>query len=327
MKYLFVSVILVLSLAVCTAEEADQNPSSAVLTVEVVNGTADGGPVTGDQVKVTIYNMNSVIKVLEGKADSDVKAVFEDVPTGRGLHARANVRHKDMSFSGHPIELKPGIWAVTANVEVYEVSMDASQITTGVHHFVINAEADHIRVTEFMQLNNGTDMAISSDRKDQNGKTIVVKVLLPDGFYGLSPSRYFQEDALVLTADGFYDTMAIPPGQYQAVFSYSLPIDAETVAITKKMSMPTAEVMIFSQLIPGRVQGLGESAGQMTLGDGSKAEYFNLSKLKAGDEVTFKITGFNVSRSGDNTVTILIVVFAVLAVLVVIRLVRGTKPS
>ena len=148
--------------------------------------------------------------------------------------------------------------------------------------------------------------------------------MLPVGFKDLTCSRYFQENALVITKDGFYDTMAIPPGQYDADFSYRLKIDSETIDIVKKISLPTSEFMVFSLLDKGQLQGLGNSGGEVNLADGSSAEYFSFPELKAAEQIKFQLTGFNVTKSNSNVVIILTVIFALMALLVIWRL-RGQK--
>jgi hypothetical protein len=50
----------------------------------------------------------------------------------------------------------------------------------------------------------------------------VLKVYLPAGFKDIIYSKYFQEQALIMTDDGFIDTMAVPPGRHDAVFTYAV---------------------------------------------------------------------------------------------------------
>ena len=148
--------------------------------------------------------------------------------------------------------------------------------------------------------------------------------MLPKGFKDLACSRYFEQQALVVTKDGFYDTMAMPPGQQDAEFSYRLDLDSETIDITKKISLTTSEFMVFSLLDKGTVQGLGESKGQVTLANGRLAEYFSSPVQKAGEQIKFQLTGLNFNKSNRYVLITLIVVFACIALLVILRL-RGQK--
>ena len=290
------------------------------LNINVTNSTANGTPTVNNEVLVTIFEQGKLTQTLKGNVDSEGKAVFENVPTGNNVTALPRIKHQNMMFNGHPIALKTGQTVFNGHVEVYEVSTDKSKLSVTVHHFIIKVEADSLRITEYMRLENSSDMAISSVEKDENDKTKVIEIMLPSGFKDLTCSRYFQENALVITKDGFFDTMATPPGQYDAEFSYSLEIDSETIDIIKKISLPTSEFMVFSLLDKGRLKGLGDSKGEVSLADGSSAEYFSFSELKVAEQIKFQAVGFTVTKSNSSTSITLIVVFALIAVLVIWRL-------
>ncbi len=322
--FLMISILTSLFTASYLAGQTIDTENKPSLTIDVTNKTANGTATANDEVLVTIFEERKPTQTLTGNVGPDGKAVFEDVPTGNNIMALPRVKHQNMMFNGHPIALKPGQTAFKGHVEVYEVSTDKSKLSVAVHHFIIKVEADYLRITEYMRLDNRSDMAITSEEKDANDKSKVIEVMLPEGFTNLACSRYFQENALVITKSGFYDTMAIPPGQYDADFSYILEIDSETIEIVKKISLPTSEFMVFSLLDKGRLQGLGDSEGQVNLADGSSAEYFSFPELKAAEQIKFQVVGFNVKKSSSSVLIILSVVFALMALLVIWRL-RGQK--
>lgn len=297
--------------------DADRQTS---LTIDVTNRTANGTPTLNDEVLVTIFEQGKPAQTLKGSVDSEAKAVFENVPTGNNVTALPRVQHQNMMFNGHPIALKTGQAAFNGHVEVFEVSTDKSKLSVNTHHFIIEIEADSLRITEYMHLDNNSDMAITSEEKDSDNKSKVVEVMLPEGFKNLAFSRYFQENALVVTKDGFYDTMAIPPGQYDADFSYSLEIDSETIDIVKKISLPTSEFMVFSLLDKGIVKGLGDSKGELKLANGRLAEYYSFPAIEPGEQIKFQLGGFHVVQSNSSDLITFIVVFVIIALLVIWRL-------
>ena len=297
-----------------------ESEKQITLTINVTNSTANGTPTVNNEVLVTIFEQGKLTQTLKGNVDSEGKAVFENVPTGNNVTALPRIKHQNMMFNGHPIALKTGQTVFNGHVEVYEVSTDKSKLSVATHHFIIKVEADALRITEYMRLDNSSDMAITSVEKDENDKSKVIEAMLPVGFKDLTLSKYFQENALVITKDGFYDTMATPPGRYDAEFSYSLDIDSETIDIIKKISLPTSEFMVFSLLDKGRLKGLGDSKGEVNLADGSSAEYFSFSELKVAEQIKFQAVGFTVTKSNSSTSITLIVVFALIAVLVIWRL-------
>jgi len=318
--FLMISILTSLFAASPLLSQTTGTERQTTLTINVTNSTVNGTATVNDEVLVTIFDQRKPIQTLKGNIDSQGKAVFENVPTGNSITALPRIKHQNMMFNGHAIALKPGQTVFNGLVEVYEVSTDKSKLSVAVHHFIIKVEADSLRITEYMRLDNSSDMAITSEEKDENDNSKVIEIMLPKGFKALTFSRYFQENALVITKDGFYDTMATPPGQYDAEFSYSLEIDSETIDIVKKISLPTSEFMVFSLLDKGQLQGLGNSGGEVNLADGSLAEYFSFPELKAAEEIQFQAVGFTVTKSNSSTLITLIVVFAMIVVLVIWRL-------
>ena len=298
-----------------------QEQSVAVVSVEVKNATPDGKDVVGDKVALRIFHYNHEIKSLEGEAGANGKAVFENVPVGIGFMAKAQVKHSGMSFGNRMFQLNPGRTTFDIEVEVYEISTENSKLSVGVHHFVVKQESDSILITEYVQLINPTGMAVTSTEKDQAGRNKVITFHLPRGFKDLRMLEYFQSNAIVVTEDGFYDIMASPPGELSTAFSYSLDISSDVMEITKKMSMPTAEFTVFSQLGAGDLQGLGEPVGQTTLADGSSTEYFKASSFERGGEVKLQLSGLK------KPLTMYLVIAAVIAGIAGLAAVIWKRPA
>ena len=206
--FLMISILTSLFAASPLLSQTTGTERQTTLTINVTNSTVNGTATVNDEVLVTIFDQRKPTHTLKGNIDSQGKAVFENVPTGNSITALPRIKHQNMMFNGHAIALKPGQTVFNGLVEVYEVSTDKSKLSVAVHHFIIKIEADSLRITEYMRLDNSSDMAITSEEKDENDNSKVIEVMLPKGFKDLTFSRYFQENALVITKDGFYDTMA-----------------------------------------------------------------------------------------------------------------------
>jgi len=229
-----------------------------------------------------------------------------------------------MMFSGQRVALKPAGGKLSAYVRVFDVTDDKSRLSIGTHHFIMRAHSESLEITEYMQLNNSSDMAVSSGEKDSEHRTIVLEIMLPKGFKNLRPSGYLEEGALVVTEEGFYDTMAVAPGDYQVAFSYTLDITSNTMDIVKRFSFPTSSFIVFAELGRAKLQGLGQVENQFVRTNGPPMEYYKRSNLAPAEEITFQITGFNVNTSDLSMWLILLVVFSAVVALAILRL-RGEK--
>jgi hypothetical protein len=303
----------------CIAEEEHVVISNAVLTVSVTNGTKNGTTVEGDEANVMVYQHNQLLHTLNGKVDVKGEVVFENVSAGDHMVAVVQVKHKDMMFGSSQILLNPSEDKYFANVQVFDVSDDQSPLSVQTHHVIIKARSDVLAITEYMQLNNSSDMAIISKQRDSKDRSIVLEIMLPEGYKNFQSSTYFEEKALVFKENGFYDTMAVPPGEYPITFSYTININSENMDIVKRMYLPTSSFVVFAELGQASLQGLG-TPEKITGANGTPMNYYKLSNIAMGKEVAFKITGFNISKSNLTTWVVLAVALGVVMFFVIIRL-------
>jgi len=308
--------------AACFGNNADVNSVRLVVSVEVINGTENGHAVAGDNATLTIYEHNKPVDRLEGKVGADGKAVFEDVKGGEHVVAFVQVFHEGMSFGSNAVVLKPDQKQANAQVQVFDVSYDTSVLSVKTHHIILKLQDGSVLLTEYIQLVNSSDMAVGSKEKDTGGRPMVLKVPLPKGFQNFTSSSYLEPQALGFTKESFYDTMGVPPGSHEIIFSYTLEIKSGTIDITKKISLPTSHFVLYSQLGEKKIRGLGDAAGELALGDGTSSEYFVLGDLTSGKEVEFKIAGLSTSVGNKSSWIILAVVFGVIIVVAVLRLRR-----
>jgi len=329
-KHLTIIIAICLLSRPCIAGDAAQAQSASV-TVQVLSGTANGTTVEGDEVTLQVYRHKQLLQTLTGKADKTGKVVFKEVSCGEHIVGLVSAIHSNMNFGGRPVAINEGVKDVSASVEVFDVSYDQSKLSIHTHHLTVKAQQDSLLVTEYFQLVNSSDMAVSSQQEDNKKKSIVLKIMLPKGFKNFSTSSYFEEQALEFTGDGFYDTMAVPPGEHLVTFSYTLDTDSDALDIVRRLSLPTSNVVIFADTgktaCNVKIEGLG-APRTMTGNQGAKMEYYTLSNLAADTEISFKITGLNKSgASGLASWVILAIVFCAISIFAVLKLRPGKTPQ
>ena len=309
---------IVCSVLACVAVAQDTHPET-VLTVVVSSGTAGGTAVVDDPVIVRIYEREQLVRTVEGKVGAEGKTIFENVPAGQHVVAVAGVRHQDIIFFSSRVPLSPTRERAVADVQVFDVSCDKSNLSVGTHHVVIKAARMGLEVTEYMLLRNASDMAISSKDKDSKGRTIVLNVVLPKGFRNLKPAGYFESENLVVTEDGFYDVLAVPPGEHEAAFSYVIEPISDSTEILKKACLATSDFVVFAEL--GRAELVGLGAGELLRQpNGGSVRYYRLGPLAEGAEVAFQIRGLDAGAS--TYVTTAVIAAAILGAVAIVGLSR-----
>ena len=318
------AVMLLMIVHDCRAQETSE--TEVIIIVQVMHGTANGRSAVGDEVSVRVYEHEKLRETLKGTVDADYQAVFPGVVLGDHAVAVASVKHEDMMFAGRPAALRPSDHTMLP-VHVYDVSNDQSQLSISSHHIIIEIVAGRLRVKEYVQLRNIGDMAVSANRLDHDDRPIVLEMKLPEGFMDLECLSYFDRGAIVSTRDGFYDTMATPPGEHSAAFAYSLEIDSPTVDISRGITLPTSSLVVFAQRDGMRLEGLGEQEGVVSPSGGKPLAYYVLKDRAKNDLVAFQLKGFNVSAAKMRPELILAVVFGCVLVLVLLRVLRSQKTA
>jgi hypothetical protein len=314
--------ILILSLLIsliCFVEQAQAENSETALIVQVESGTKNGSSITGDVVTVVVYEHKKRLLSIDSVVDSNGRAVFENVPIGAHIIYVPTAKHQEMLFNGRIVGSVSGKDKIFTSVQVFDVSDDKSKLSIPVHHIIIKASSDTLNISEYMQLKNSSDMAVGSKQVDNQGKSIVLEIMLPHGYRNFSSSSYLERKALVFTENGFYDTLAVPPGEYSISFSYSLDIDSATLDFVKGLTLPVSSLVIFTNLGEAKLQGLGEPA-IFTDPSGAQMNYYKLDSLAAEDEVSFLLTGFSVSRFRVPPWAVMAVVIVTIIVIVLLRL-------
>jgi hypothetical protein len=313
------AILTALSLLMPAAVSARAAPQ-AKLTVEVKSNTSNGATVMGDEVTLQLYKGQEQTGSLQARVGEDGKAIFQNVPTGPQMAAVACARHQNMAFRSQPVPLDSTAGEFSASVQVFDVSTDASRLSIGVHHIMVTARSTSLEFTEYMQLSNPSDMAIIGSERDDRDQPVVVRVMLPAGFRDLTFSSYLEQEAVVVTGDGFYDTMAVPPGEHQVAFSYKVDMGGGMIKIVKGITLPTSELLVFWEHGQGKLEGLGEPNDRLVNAEGVPIEYYRRSGLKPGESVAFVISGFNGKESDASTWIILAATFAAIALVAVLRL-------
>lgn len=320
MKQLFLITIAAFFSTIYFAAE----DSNTVLIVEVQNGTKNGADLTGDEVTLNIYHHEELLQTLEGIVGPEGKTVFYDVPTEDHSVAIASVKHQEMIFNGKSVKLLVGIDKVNAAVSVFDVSLDRSKLSILTHHFIIKIQDQALKITEYIQLENSSDMAITSEDVAEE-HTYPLEMMLPKGFKELKCLNYFEQHAIVETDDGFYDTMAIPPGQYHPAFSYLLDIDSESIDIVKKLSLPTSNFIVFAEVGQAELKGLGQPTNKAAGAGGTSMKYYKINNIAPGNPIKFQITGFNVSRFDRPEWIVSGLMFAGVIILVIFKMTKARR--
>lgn len=316
----FLLILLLLAGSVNAYPEYGQPSQAVSLHVRVINVTAQGRPVSGDEVMVERYNEDTLIDRIQGLVNDEGWAVFENVYVENLTNLQPSARHDNVRFWGDRVAVPPGQNSLTSVVHLYDVTDDMSQLSTSPYHIIIKQGPQGLVVQEYLELINASDKAIHSSLTDSEGRNKTLIISLPNGYKHFSTTSYLVPGALIFTEEEFYDPMAIPPGSHKVIFGYTLDIKSDPMAFSKKITLPTSSATVFIALENVTVEGLGPLQGELTLTDGVKSQYYTVGDLSADETISFQIRGLKVSDSGLSTWVLLGIVFGIILVVVIWRL-------
>ena len=260
------------------------------VTGRVVHG--EDKPVPPD-LTVTLHGFDNFDEVLtlEGTVAEDGTFRFEDVPALPHRVFLATVDYQDLTYVSDVVTVvPPDDTAVDLTVKIYDTTTDTAALRFQGLHIFVDFQGDTIRVAELYLLQNtGTQTVIAPE--DGAG---VVRYYLPPQATNLQFEQGQGElgDRFIETEDGFEDTFAVPPGQFQVLFAYELPYPEQQATIRHAVSLP---VDTFAVLVPAEgvtVEGAGLTPGEVQDVQGMQVRIYQGPSLAAGDSIEVRLSGY-----------------------------------
>ncbi len=218
-------------------------PGKGVITGLVTNGTPGGGSVAG--LTVTLHSF-------EGGAEGESKTTvtddqghfrFEGVNTEPDLSYAVVVNYKDLPYASDILAFPDEVTELSLPVEVYETTEDGSGVHIERAHFIIDFEQNNLLIGELYFFSNDKDRTFIGT-KDEAGRTVVLRFTLPQGATNLDIDGGTLGDRFIQTANGFADTLPLPPGQgsRQILFRYNLPYSTPSLRLLREINYDVANV-------------------------------------------------------------------------------------
>lgn len=254
----------------------------------VTNGTAGSALPADLPVVLHLFDNFRETETITVTAQSDGTFAFPDVQLTNNQALIVSVRHNGVLYTSDIASASPAQSGYDLPVRIYDTTTHQSSIQVERLHVIFEFERDLVRVGQLFIVSN-------LGNKTVVGETTSAPVLafsLPSGFSDLS----FQDEApgerFITTADGFADTLPVPPnaGTYQILVSYTLPY-TDRLTFEQRLRYPTAG---FNILLPDGGPSLsGPSISEQGTRDVQGAQYrvYASGALEAGDSLTLTISG------------------------------------
>lgn len=200
-----------------------------------------------EDAQVTLEGYDHMTQVYsETQSVSENKQVqFDEVPFLTGRLYIASVAYQGAVYRSDIITLEPGVTTLDLKVEVFGTTTDRSALSIErLHVFVDFQQQDTAQFAEIFIISNyGEKTVVAEDE----GKPVLV-FPLPDGASDLNFRSGSLGDRFIKTADGFGDTMSIPPGSsvYQLLVFFEMPYARGRLDFEQKVNLPVGAVVVMT---------------------------------------------------------------------------------
>lgn len=287
------SFFLILSL---TPDVLAQAPSAMIITIEgrLVRATAGDAVEAGIPLMLHSYDGQEMAGIMEGVTDSEGTFRFENVEAteGRIFEVMATVG-RTVYFS-ESATVSPGQTRLQLPVTIYDTTTDTSAIRVEQMHTVLEfLNPTQMQVLEIYVISNDGDRTVEGAVALDDGRTATLRFTLPAETTGLTFGGSDAGGRFIPTADGFADTLGVPPGRETVQFtvSYLLPY-RDRMRVERMLSYPTDGLsLILSQPGVSLTSDALVPRGSRQLQNGQVVDVFTAEGFQAGQTLAFELSG------------------------------------
>lgn len=255
---------------------------------------------TGKRVSESLEVMLHVLdkdfvdqNMLHAQSSMDGTFLFEDVPFAEGLQFAVMAVYEGATYASETVPADMGSLKVAVEVPVYESTPDLSALQVDQMHVLFDLAEDGLETKEIYVVSNPGDRTVKDAYQLEDGKTATLEFPLPSDadYIFFKPD---EQDRFVKLNGGFADTYPIPPGTQviQFMVTYLVPYSGEREYVyTSPMAITQMNLLLPEQgnLV---LQGAGLMGPEtMSLPNGGSYQMYTYPDLKAGQTVSFTITG------------------------------------
>lgn len=267
---------------------------TGVISGVVTNGST-GQPAANAVVELGIFDQTAQLDMRQTTADAAGFYRFAGLPTDPTLVFVARVTGPGgFNYSSAPLQFTTGVSALDAPVSIWETTADPAGVRADRVHFIVEFDGARAYFTELIVFSLDGDRAYVGDGKG------ALRFTLPPGAEGLEISDGALGERYVATADGFIDTVPLPPGRgtRQTLYRYEIPYTTSSLDVVRTLPYPAANVNL---LMPeGSGRATSEQLKDQTVRQTQTGNFISLSgqNLAADQPITLRFSGLPVGAGG-----------------------------
>ena len=258
-----------------------------VVEGQVINGTADGGGVSGltaqfHQVTATRDNIVNAVTDLEGRFSFEGVAFDPAAVYGVSVDYQGALYATDVDFSEG--STPPLV------VTVYDATNADSSLTVSAASLLlaqVDKETQTLWVLEIVNVRNDTDKTHVPGPDPMS----LLRFGLPPGADGLGVDTSLLGGDVIQVDRGFALTASVPPGEHQVMYEYHFPYQGSEAQLAKSFPYGAASVRVLTPYEVVRISSQQLGAPEVVTIEGRPYQLLRGSDLSRDSRITLDLLG------------------------------------
>ncbi len=268
---------------------------TGVVSGTVTNGTT-GQPVADIAVELGIFDQTALLDTKQTKSDAAGIYRFSELPTAPDIIYVARVTGPGgYGFSSEPAHFPAGQTGLDLPITLYEVTNDPAGVRAERVHFIVEFEAGRAYFTELIVF------SLDGNRAYVGDGTGTLRFTIPPTAEGLEISDGTLGERYLTTADGFVDTIPLPPGRgtRQVLYRYEIPYTTASLELVRRIPYPIANANVLVSEIGARVSS--DQLRDQTVRQTQSGNFISLSgqNLPANHPITLRFSDLPLAGSAS----------------------------
>jgi hypothetical protein len=236
--------ILSLSSSALAADELDSGTIEGV----VINGTADGGSVAGQNVTLQVFLDDIEMDSASTATDAEGQFVFSGLSTEPGYGYQVELTFQGADYYGEWFSFIEGESLKSIQITVYDSTTSEEAISVAAAHTIIYIQEGSLLVEEYLFFMNESDRTfIGSKEVNAEGDKETLRFSVSKQATELQVSSGLMSCCIVGSDEGFSYTMPVLPGFHEVAYSYVIDYTSGEHQFSRGVIYPTARFDLMVQ--------------------------------------------------------------------------------
>ncbi|NIN35703.1 MAG: hypothetical protein GTO60_11700, partial [Gammaproteobacteria bacterium] len=206
---------------------------------QVINDTENGGSVDNQEVILTIYLSDAEIGTESTTTDGDGLFRFPELATEAEYSYDVEVNYRGVEYRSERLVFNDDNPVESIELYVYDTTENPEVIEMGVAHIIIYVESEILYVEEYLLFINGSDRTyVGTINPNDESIRESLKFTIPEGASELTAGYGLMDCCIIMTEDGFIDTMPVLPGAKEVLYSYQISPDSKEYVFSEDANYP-----------------------------------------------------------------------------------------